>query len=203
MKNGRNDPCPCGSGKKRKRCCIDKVPRTAEAAGSGVPVRQEARVDVLAAEREQADEVGEGAHSAVDLSLGDVRQTPGDLAEAESSLLVHLALYEWLGSKEGVAAAYGNLGMLYKALGDLAPAEAMYKEALKLHESLGRSEGMAADYGNLGRVYQMRGDLRHAAAMYRKSIGLFRQVGASAQARRVQESLTQLMVARATSPMAR
>jgi hypothetical protein len=21
---GRNDPCPCGSGKKYKRCCLDK-----------------------------------------------------------------------------------------------------------------------------------------------------------------------------------
>jgi hypothetical protein len=23
-KPGRNDPCPCGSGKKYKRCCLDK-----------------------------------------------------------------------------------------------------------------------------------------------------------------------------------
>lgn len=22
---GRNDPCPCGSGRKFKRCCLDKV----------------------------------------------------------------------------------------------------------------------------------------------------------------------------------
>lgn len=24
IKTGRNDPCPCGSGKKYKKCCIDK-----------------------------------------------------------------------------------------------------------------------------------------------------------------------------------
>ncbi len=24
VKIGRNDPCPCGSGKKYKKCCIDK-----------------------------------------------------------------------------------------------------------------------------------------------------------------------------------
>ena len=24
MKIGRNDPCPCGSGKKYKKCCIDR-----------------------------------------------------------------------------------------------------------------------------------------------------------------------------------
>ncbi|MBC8391880.1 MAG: SEC-C domain-containing protein, partial [Deltaproteobacteria bacterium] len=25
-KVGRNDPCPCGSGKKFKKCCLKKVP---------------------------------------------------------------------------------------------------------------------------------------------------------------------------------
>ena len=25
-KIGRNDPCPCGSGKKFKRCCVDQAP---------------------------------------------------------------------------------------------------------------------------------------------------------------------------------
>jgi len=24
-KVGRNDPCPCGSGKKYKKCCLDKI----------------------------------------------------------------------------------------------------------------------------------------------------------------------------------
>lgn len=24
VKIGRNDPCPCGSGKKYKKCCLDK-----------------------------------------------------------------------------------------------------------------------------------------------------------------------------------
>jgi len=27
-KPGRNDPCPCGSGKKYKRCCLGKKPNT-------------------------------------------------------------------------------------------------------------------------------------------------------------------------------
>jgi hypothetical protein len=29
MKIGRNDPCPCGSGKKYKKCCLDKAPALA------------------------------------------------------------------------------------------------------------------------------------------------------------------------------
>lgn len=30
-KVSRNDPCPCGSGKKYKQCCIDKPPEKASA----------------------------------------------------------------------------------------------------------------------------------------------------------------------------
>jgi SWIM/SEC-C metal-binding protein len=26
LKIGRNDPCPCGSGKKFKKCCVDQPP---------------------------------------------------------------------------------------------------------------------------------------------------------------------------------
>lgn len=34
MKIGRNDPCPCGSGKKYKKCCLDK-PATQPVRPSG------------------------------------------------------------------------------------------------------------------------------------------------------------------------
>ena len=44
-KTGRNDPCPCGSGKKYKHCCLDKD-RAAEFAPA---VRQ--RVDLVHAGR--------------------------------------------------------------------------------------------------------------------------------------------------------
>jgi len=121
----------------------------------------------------------------------------GDLAEAESSLLVHLELYAWLGSKEGMAAAYVNLGALYQTIGDLAPAEAMYKEALELYDALDRREAMADDYGNLGRVNNTRGDVAKAAAIYAKSITLFNQLGATTQVQQVEELLDNLKVTHA------
>jgi hypothetical protein len=31
VKIGRNDPCPCGSGKKYKRCCLPRQPSTPSA----------------------------------------------------------------------------------------------------------------------------------------------------------------------------
>jgi len=48
MKVGRNDPCPCGSGKKFKHCCIDKPPE----APSPPPLTAEQERRKLRAERE-------------------------------------------------------------------------------------------------------------------------------------------------------
>jgi tetratricopeptide (TPR) repeat protein len=129
-KIGRNDPCPCGSRQKYKRCCMDKGWAAAQAKHADLQEQQQARIEDLADAIEEADELDEASNSVVDLSLGNVYQTRGDLAQAESSLLVHLQLYEVLGSKEGMAAAYGNLGIVYHTLGDLAQASAMYKESI-------------------------------------------------------------------------
>ena len=58
-----------------------------------------------------ADELHAASRGVVDVSGGPSSPARGDLAEAESSLLVHLALYEHLGSEEGMAAAFNNLGV--------------------------------------------------------------------------------------------
>ena len=34
-KTGRNDPCPCGSGKKYKHCCLNKPPALTQAGADG------------------------------------------------------------------------------------------------------------------------------------------------------------------------
>jgi hypothetical protein len=34
-KVGRNEPCPCGSGQKYKRCCLGKPPKPLQAAAAG------------------------------------------------------------------------------------------------------------------------------------------------------------------------
>jgi hypothetical protein len=45
-KTGRNDPCPCGSGKKYKRCCCQKDEAAASAAPT-LPSRQRSRTTRL------------------------------------------------------------------------------------------------------------------------------------------------------------
>ena len=63
------------------------------------------------------------------------------------------------GRKEGMAADYGNLGLLRRARGDLDGAEEMYRKSLAIDEAMGRKEGMANQYGNLGNLLSDRGDL--------------------------------------------
>jgi hypothetical protein len=43
MKAGRNDPCPCGSGKKYKKCCIDKDRSAAPSSMIPVPIAPSSR----------------------------------------------------------------------------------------------------------------------------------------------------------------
>jgi len=172
----------------------------AQAQHADVQEHRQPRIDDGAAPIDEADELDQASDSAAGIGLGNPGRARGALEEAESSLLVHLELYDRVGNQEGVAAAYGNLGLLYQALGDPAPAEAMYREALKVDEALGRKEAMAAVYRNLGRLYQTGGDAAQAAAMYRQSIALFEQVGAATRLRRVRQLLDTIPAARATMP---
>lgn len=38
MKTGRNDPCPCGSGFKYKKCCANKQEAGGQESGTGSPL---------------------------------------------------------------------------------------------------------------------------------------------------------------------
>ena len=81
---------------------------------------------------------GQAAPPAVAAEVMRQQQAPAYLAEAESSLLVHLELYACLGNSGLMAVAYRDLGTVYQALGDLTAAEAMRAEARKLETAPGR-----------------------------------------------------------------
>ncbi|MFH0875300.1 MAG: SEC-C metal-binding domain-containing protein [archaeon] len=40
MKTGRNEPCPCGSGKKYKKCCLDEDMEKSNLTGESLPVHK-------------------------------------------------------------------------------------------------------------------------------------------------------------------
>ena len=129
-KTGRNDPCPCGSGKKYKHCCLKKdeaAEHEALAAISQATQERGARprfadlvkiVDRLAAQYEDDVELTNASNAAVDL----VRA--GKLDEAEQ------AARELLVRFPDVHDGYDRLGMVYEARGDNKQAADYYRKAI-------------------------------------------------------------------------
>ena len=108
-KTGRNDPCPCGSGKKYKKCCLPKH----EAAERERLAEEQARRDERAA-----------AHRS---SIHEVRAAiAAKLAEAEHAgrdLVVRFP---------DVHDGYDRLGMVHEARGENQQAADCYRKAIEL-----------------------------------------------------------------------
>jgi tetratricopeptide (TPR) repeat protein len=109
--------------------------------------------------------------------LGHLQYRLGNLTKAEKMHRTFLKLEETAGDKEGLAIAYGNLGLIYRTRGDLAEAEQMHLKSLGLEREVGHKNGMAADYGNLATIHHIRGDFDKAEDMYLNALKLFEDTG--------------------------
>jgi tetratricopeptide (TPR) repeat protein len=128
---GRNDFCPCGSGKKYKRCCLDKdqaaerealASRVTPALGSpwqrSPEILAEMR-DALGAISVDDDELTAASNAAVDLV------NAGKLDEAEK------AARDLLQRFPEVHDGYDRLGMVYEARGDKKQAAYYYRKVIE------------------------------------------------------------------------
>ncbi len=161
--HGRNDPCPCGSGKKYKKCC--------GLAGSARPETSTVRL------------------SPSDMNLLGALTTSRRYPELEVSareLLVRhpdegllwkiLGVALWMQGKDALVAmqraaellpddaeAHGNLGNVLRANGQLEGAVRSHRRALELNPRYAES------HNNLGSVLQDLGRLEEAAASFRRA----------------------------------
>jgi tetratricopeptide (TPR) repeat protein len=133
VKPGRNDPCPCGSGKKYKKCCLAKEEaaereqlaeaeaRRAESAAAHRLHLQEMRAAMATlsyAEDADEDELTIASNAAADL----VRA--GKLEEAEK------AANDLLVQFPEVHDGYDRLGMVHEARGDIIQAAECYRKVI-------------------------------------------------------------------------
>ena len=129
-KTGRNDPCPCGSGKKYKKCCLPKheaeerlraagqqAEREERAAAHRASLR-EARARMLAGVEDDIDQLTAASNAAADL----VRS--GKLDEAEH------AAQDLLERFPDVHDGWDRLGMVYEARGDNQRAADCYRKVI-------------------------------------------------------------------------
>lgn len=120
-KTGRNDPCHCGSGKKYKRCCLEKDEAAARADAEAKQAASAERAKNLleALEEQLADEdLDEASNAVVDLIHA------GKLDEAE------VAANDLLARFPEVHDGYDRLGMIAEARGDKKLAATHYRKIL-------------------------------------------------------------------------
>ena len=126
-KTGRNDPCPCGSGQKYKRCCLQKdqaANGAALALATTTKVRERQELDAFLEQEEtvllQEEELTRASNAVVDLLRS------GKLDEAERAARDLLVRFP------EVHDGYDRLGMVYEARGDREKAVECYRKVIEL-----------------------------------------------------------------------
>lgn len=119
---GRNDPCPCGSGKKYKRCCLHPHEAAAAERAAAAAAQAAAPLPPPGFAWAEDDGLDDASNRAVDL----VHE--GKLDEAEQAARDLLVRYP------EVHDGFERLAMVYEARGDRAQAAAYYRRALAFME---------------------------------------------------------------------
>jgi hypothetical protein len=114
---GRNDPCPCGSGKKYKKCCQDKDQAAAATARVALATAMQDAYDDF-------DELDERANQVVDL-VDQKRFTEAEVAARD-------VMRRFPDHPDGQE----KLALVYEARGDRAAAHATYTDLEKRMPSL-------------------------------------------------------------------
>jgi tetratricopeptide (TPR) repeat protein len=123
-KIGRNDPCPCGSGQKYKRCCLHHHEAAAAdraAAAAAAPAATQRPPPGWAWDDD--DGLDEASNRVVELVHA------GQLDEAEH------AARELLDRYPDVHDGFERLAMVYEARGDRVQAAEYYRQALAFMEA--------------------------------------------------------------------
>ena len=125
-KIGRNDPCPCNSGKKYKKCCMASDEAAARAARPVPPAAAPARLSYSTSylqELDELDELTEASNAVVDMVQA------GNLDAAEQ------AAHDLRARFPDVHDGYDRLGMVCEARGDYRQAADYYRKAIKIIRS--------------------------------------------------------------------
>ncbi len=177
MASKRNEPCPCGSGKRYKKCCglkgeeqgVFQGQRVQQDISSDSSVADLLKAGAMAAVhgrfaeaesffRQAADQNPENvvAHINLGLALHD----QGKFAEAEASLRKAARL------DPDLAEVHNNLGMVLRSSGKTSEAETSFRQAVRL------KPGYAKAHNNLGLVLHDQAKFTEAEASLRQALKL-------------------------------
>lgn len=173
-KTSRNDPCPCGSGKKYKNCCLaadeaGRLPRQADQQANlkkisaliaqGVSLQREGRAGEAESIYREVLALNPGDPDALHL-LGVITRDAGKPEAALALFRQAIALMP----RE--ANFHNNLGMAYRQLGQLELALGAYEQALQIDPR--HVEAL----NNLGTSCQALGKSGRAISAFERAIAL-------------------------------
>ena len=166
MKTSRNDPCPCGSGKRYKHCCGAIAAEPSSGMGSGafhISLAFQAALKNLHAGHLQ--EAGATCRQilAADPSHNDALDMLGFIACQSGN---HGEALEFIAREPANPIAHINLGNVLTDQGRLDEAIGCYRKALSLKPDF------ADAHYNLAGVLKTQGKLDEAVACYREAISL-------------------------------
>lgn len=172
-KIGRNEPCPCGSGKKYKHCCERNAEANPAASLADTSPRQSILQYLQAAVEHhkrgnlsQAEAIYQHILQ-LDPNHPDALHFLGLLARDAGRIDIGIELIRRaLRFKPNYVEAHNNLGNTLRQQGKLNDAIASYRTAVKLEPRF------AEAYGNLGNALREQGRLDDAMINYRKALGI-------------------------------
>jgi tetratricopeptide (TPR) repeat protein len=133
-KPGRNDPCPCGSGNKYKKCCLAKEEAVAREQLAKTEAR---RAETAAAHRLHLREVKaaiaarlSGAEDADEDELTIASNAAAELVRVGKLDEAEQAARDLLVRFPDVHDGYDRLGMVYEARGDNRQAADCYRKVI-------------------------------------------------------------------------
>jgi len=171
MKPGRNDPCPCGSGKKYKKCCQDK---RSQGAGPQAGVENRA-TDAHLKLGQLIQLVNAGRFGEAEAAAQLMLKQHSDAGVAWKILGVSLVMQgkDGLAALQKAAALLPTDADLQNHLGMLLTAKKCYSEAIV---SFQRAQQIKPDYVetyyNLNIVYMAQGRLSDAESVLLKALAI-------------------------------
>jgi predicted O-linked N-acetylglucosamine transferase (SPINDLY family) len=177
LKPGRNDPCPCGSGKKYKSCCIDKAPPQAGGPTDYVSARVQGRRSIpetLQAIQQHlaAGRVSEAAAltwQVIELQPSnlDLLNTVGGFAFNSNQFVLAAQIMERAGALHPTRALFPrNHGLALESLGRRADAIRSYRRAVTL------DAGYLDAHADLGSALFHEGQVDEAITVLRKALSI-------------------------------
>ena len=156
----RNDPCPCGSGRRYKDCHgkLDTAPASIDTMIAGA-LRHHAQGNVDAAERTYREILArEPGHAIATHYLGMAAWQRGDAREGERLMRASIA------ANATIPDFHNNLGLLLRDARKTAEAIACYRKALEV------DRGWFEAHNNLGLALEDAGRFDEALDAYRAGI---------------------------------